>query len=137
MNRTLAIFLAFLMLLPAMATGESAYDAYAPAAARAVNALSDALWAEQRQLYIYKDFADSENHYTQKSKMWWNDESLVFDMDENWQDDPNSGFSCIRCSQMVEPDDWGGWMFLSGMLPEGGAARPHLTTGARRNRDWT
>lgn len=129
MNRTLAIFLAFLMLLPAMATGESAYDAYAPAAARAVNALSDALWAEQRQLYIYKDFADSENHYTQKSKMWWNDGSLVFDMDENWRDDPCSGFSCIRCSQMVEPDDWGGWMFLNGMLPEGGST-PALNDGS-------
>ncbi len=129
MKSALAILLVLILLLPMTAKGESAYDAYAPAAARAVTVLADTLWAEQQQLFIYKDFADSENHYTQKSKIWWNDESLVFDMDENWRDDPYSGFSCIRCSQMIETDDWGGWMFLSGMLPEGSSV-PVLNDGS-------
>ena len=129
MKRALAMVLVLMLFLPMMAKGDSAYDAYVPAAARAVTVLADSLWAEQRQLFIYKDFADSENHYTQKSKMWWNDESLVFDMDENWRDNPYSGFSCIRCSQMVETDDWGGWMFLNGMLPEGSSV-PVLNDGS-------
>lgn len=129
MKKALAVLLVLILLLPIMAKGESVYDAYAPAAARAVAVLADTLWAEQQQLYIYKDFADSENHFTQKSKMWWNNESWVFDMEENWRDNPYSGFSCIRCSQMVETDDWGGWMFLSGMLPEGSSV-PVLNDGS-------
>ena len=122
MRKYLAVLLTLAMLFltaaPA-AAGDDPYGAYAIAAARADNALADALWAEQQQVYVYKDFADSENHFTQKAKMWGKDRSLVHDMDENWRENPHSGFSCIRCEQTVVSGDWGGWLFLNGMLPEG------------------
>lgn len=129
-----AFLTALIMLLPAAApaaAGEGAYEAYAGPAEKAENALAEALWAEQQQLYVYKDFADSENHFTQKAKMWGKDGELVRDMNENWRDNPHSGFSCIRCEQVVTLQDWGGWLFLNGMLPEG-STTPVLNDGKTR-----
>ena len=128
MKKMLALLMVLLMVLPGMAAGEGVYDAYRAAAEKAENALADALWAEQQQLYVYKDFADSENHYTQKMKMWGYNESLVHDMNENWRENPHSGFTCIRCEQTVVADDWGGWAFVNGMLPEG-STQPVLNNG--------
>ncbi len=128
MKKLFAILMALMMALPALAAGEDAYAAYAGAAKKAENALADALWTEQQQLYVYKDFADSENHYTQKAKMWGMDGDLVRDMNENWRENPHSGFTCIRCEQVVVSQDWGGWLFLNGMLPEGSTV-PALNDG--------
>lgn len=98
---------------------EDPYDAFREAASRAEDALETRLTAETEVLYVYKDFGDTENHYTQKALMAGKDDSLVYPMDENWTEDPFSGTSCIRCSQETRPGDWGGWLFLNGYLPEG------------------
>ncbi len=83
---------------------------------------------ERRNIYVYRDFGDTENHYTQKALMAGMDASLVCDMNENWQENPYSGSSCIRCEQITHEGDWGGWLFLNGYLPEGSNV-PELNDG--------
>ena len=93
-------------------------------------ALSARLAAERECLYVYKDFDMSENHFTQKAKMYGGNSSNVKDMNENWQVNPYSGTSCIRCEQLTPYGNWGGWLFLSGYLPEGENV-PRLNDGSQ------
>ncbi len=91
-------FAAALLVLISVVThafAEDPYEQFYEAADRALESLTEQIWSEQQQLYIYKDFADSENHYTQKAKMSGLNAENVYDMDENWQTDPWSGKSCI------------------------------------------
>ena len=84
----------------------------------AVQALTDRLSESDGELYIYKNFASSVNHYTQKAKIFGQFGVNVHDLNENWTQDAVSG-SAIRCEQDTVLGDWGGWMFLNGRLPEG------------------
>ena len=105
---------------------EKAYDAQKDAA---LIALLDRLYAPEAALYVYKDFGLTDNHYTQKAKMAGSDPSLVKDMNENWQEDPCEGNTCIRCEQTTREGDWGGWLFLNGYLPRGESV-PRLNDGS-------
>ena len=118
-----------LAALSAPAGVEAETSAWQPAADKALQALENALDEQRASVYVYREFGDSQNHYTQKAKMWGFDETLVGDMDENWQESPAAGRSCIRCTQAVRPGDWGGWLFLNGWLPEGETV-PQLNDGS-------
>ena len=98
-------------------TSDSA--AYTKEKAAAISALTNRQKSERDTVYVYKDFSKTANHFTQKAKMAGKDDSLVKDMDENWQEDPYSGTSCIRCEVSTRIEDWGGWLFLNGYLPKG------------------
>ena len=98
-------------------TNDSA--AYTKEKAAAISALTNRQKSEQDTVYVYKDFSMTSNHFTQKAKMAGKDDSLVKDMDENWQENPYSGTSCIRCEVSTRIEDWGGWLFLNGYLPKG------------------
>ena len=129
MRKTIAVLLAlifFSFLCSTIAHGD--YEAYQPAEEKAVQALKSVLEEEKRNLYIYRDFGDTENHYTQKALVAGIDATLVHNMDENWRDAPYSGNSCIRCEQIIREGDWGGWLFLNGYLPEGSNV-PQLNDG--------
>ena len=76
-------------------TNDSA--AYTKEKAAAISALTNRQKSEQDTVYVYKDFSMTSNHFTQKAKMAGKDDSLVKDMDENWQENPYSGTS-------VDPD---------------------------------
>ena len=104
------------------------YERFRPAANQALAALENALAEEKDSVYVYRDFGDTANHFSQKAKMAGKDDSLVHDMDENWKENPHSGSSCIRCTQDTIPMDWGGWLFLNGWLEEGNI-QPQLNTG--------
>ncbi len=95
----------------------------------ALAALSGRMEEERETVYVYRDFGETDNHYTQKSKMAGIDSDLVKDMDENWQEDPHGGSSCIRCEQITTTGDWGGWLFLNGYLPKGETV-PSLNDGS-------
>ena len=95
----------------------------------ALAALSERMEKERETVYVYRDFGETDNHYTQKSKMAGIDSDLVKDMDENWQEDPHGGSSCIRCEQIAMTGDWGGWLFLNGYLPKGETV-PSLNDGS-------
>ena len=92
---------------------------YEDAKAAAVAALSDRFEEMRESVYVYRDYGDSENHFTQRSKMAGQYPESIYNMDENCADNPHLGSSCIRCSQNVSMRDWGGWMFLNGYVPEG------------------
>lgn len=102
----------------------------------AVAALSKRMAEPRDSVWIYRDFGVTENHFTQKAKMFGKDGELVKDMNENWRGDPDSetlvkpfeGDSCIRCEQVTVRGDWGGWLFLNGFLPKGETV-PHLNDG--------
>ena len=104
---------------PAPAPEISEASAYTKEKTAAVSALVKRLKDERDTVYVYKDFSTTSNHFTQKAKMAGQDGALVKDMDENWQENPYSGTSCIRCEVSTRIEDWGGWLFLNGYLPEG------------------
>ena len=99
MKKLLTVLAALSLLALPAAAGASGYGAYQPAADRALAALENALDEQRASVYVYREFGDSQNHFTQKAKMWGVDESLVEDLDENWQENPAAGRTCIRCSQ--------------------------------------
>ena len=105
------------------------YEKYRPAADLARGAMEQLFSDESHYVYVYKDFGDTENHFTQKAKMFGRDDFLVKDMNENWTDNPWRGSSCIRCEQTTLLGDWGGWLFLNGFLPEG-SSEPQLNDGS-------
>ena len=88
------------------------------AKAAAVNALSKRLASMEEHVWVYRDASDSENHFSQRAKMWGTDETLMHNPEDS-TDGPHSGSTCIRCSQAAGLSDWGGWMFLNGYVPEG------------------
>ena len=108
------------------------YAAYTPAKDAALNALKGALEEGRSCLYVYRDFGATGNHFTQKAKMFGNNGELVKNMDENWQNNPYSGRSCIRCEIGTQNKDWGGWLFLNGYLPTGETV-PRLNDGKQKN----
>ena len=108
------------------------YVAYTPAKEAALAALNGSLDESRACLYVYRDFGDTENHFTQKAKMFGRNGELVKNMDENWQGDPYSGRSCIRCEIDTEGKDWGGWLFLNGYLPAGETV-PRLNDGGQEH----
>ena len=121
-----AILLAAVVSEPACAADWK--DSYQSAADRAVGALEEVLDKENDVVYVYCDYSDTQNHFTQKAKIYGTNGGLFEDLDENWQDNPYSGSSCMRCAQKVLMDDWGGWLFLNGYIPEGSTS-PELNKG--------
>ena len=112
------LLLLALMLWPrAVRGGEYMYDATDLARDRALEALEERLEEEARFLYVYKDFGDTENHFTQKARVPAEDAGPVVDLDENCQDSPLLGDSCIRCNGRVPEGEEAGWLFLNGFLP--------------------
>ena len=108
---------------------DAVYSRFEESKKLALEALGSALEAARSSVYVYRDFGDTENHFTQKAKMSGTDGSLVMDMDEDWRNDPHSAPSCIRCQQITAGNDWGGWLFLNGVLNEGETV-PRLNDGS-------
>lgn len=96
---------------------------------KALSAIENVLREENESIWVYHDFGDTENHFTQKALMAGKDTTLVHNMDENWTENPCAGRSCIRCEQILREGDWGGWLFLNGWLPEDSNI-PQLNNGS-------
>ena len=119
------IIVTVVLMIPAAADPAGSFQTQKEAA---LSALSSRMAKEREAVYVYKDFGLTQNHYTQKAKMAGINYDLVMDMDENWQENPYAGSSCIRCEQLTREGDWGGWLFLNGWLPKG-ESTPHLNDG--------
>ncbi|MBR0404045.1 MAG: hypothetical protein IJI68_02410 [Eggerthellaceae bacterium] len=109
---------------------ETLVDTSATTRSTALNALEKRLDAMRSQLYVYKDFSDSLNHFTQKSMMWGKYRNCVKTPDENCKTKPHSGTSCIKFAHDTSATDWGGWEFYNG----GGKGLD--LTGATELRFW-
>ena len=94
------------------------YSVYQDAKDAAVAYLKTGL-AGDPYLYVYKDFSDVANHFTQRAKVDDGNSDYVYDMNENWQEDPYSGSSAIEVRVKTSGKSWGGWLFLNGYLPAG------------------
>jgi len=70
-------------------------------------------------LYVYSDFSSVLNNFTQKAKIDDGNSDYIYDMNENWQEDPYMGDSAIEVRAKTVGTSWGGWLFLNGYLPEG------------------
>ena len=75
----------------------------------AVKILADRLDDYRKDVYVYRDYNDAVNHYTQRARM-----GGLSEIEENCTIDPHSGNTCIRCSQEIYTGKWTGWMFLNG-----------------------
>lgn len=121
-------------------------DAYAQAKEAAVTALSNRLEGMREQLYVYRDFSDSENHFSQRIKLYGASPDEAHDLVEDCADNPHAGTSCIRCENETAAVSWSGWMFVNGYVPAGqndpvvndesDASRGMDLTGATELRFW-
>lgn len=107
---------------------EVTYDEYDEWKTAALDALQNRLMQYREDIYVYGDYAETHNHFTQKAKIWGSNANLVKNLDENWNEDAYAGTSCIRCQIDTKGKDWGGWMFLNGYLPAG-ETQPLLNDG--------
>ena len=126
--KKLAAMLAVLCAGTLLVSAAAGSGSFQPAADRALSALENALAEQNSRVYVYREYGDTENHFTQKAKMAGLDDSLAEDMDENWRENPGAGESCIRCAVATRPGDWGGWLFLNGWMAEGETV-PRLNEG--------
>jgi hypothetical protein len=78
--------------------------------------LGNSLKEYDKSLYVYKDFADGANYYTQKS--WMGD---GFDNVPRMREDfaGYKGVTGIACEIDFTEHSWGGYMFINGVLPAG------------------
>lgn len=97
--------------------------AYQAEKTNAVTALADRLDSYREEIYVYRDYNDSVNHYTQRARM-----GAYSSVEETCTDNPHSGKHCIRCSQTVRTGSWTGWMFLNGYQKK--HSSPGLNRGA-------
>jgi hypothetical protein len=69
-----------------------------------------------RTLYVYEDFASGANYYTQKAWMGssYNNVPAMDEAAEGY-----SGISGIACEIDLTKHNWGGYMFVNGVLSEG------------------
>jgi hypothetical protein len=104
------------------------YSSYIPSKDAAIAYLKKTLDESIYPLYVYKDFSDSANRFTQKAKIDDGHSDYVSDMNENWQEDPYSGSSAIEARVKTAGFSWGGWLFVNGYLPKGEEI-PHLSFG--------
>ncbi len=113
----MSIFVTAVMLFVICLSGCQSSLSYEDAKNKASTALSKELDNMRKNVYVYADFGDSRNAFSQKM-------ALVPELakqtgfDENWTVEPYSGKSCIRIKEVLYDKDWNGWAFLNGLWNE-------------------
>ena len=105
--------------IPAPLVNLLGIGATAPPAAQAdaANCLENRLTEMAKTVYVYQDFADGANNFTQKVWMGENNNDIP-SMDEAAAS--HSGTSGIAARLDLSKYHWGGYMFLNGSLKAGG-----------------
>jgi hypothetical protein len=100
----------------------------APEIDKAVQFIASQLDNNKTRLYVYKDFADGRNYFTQKAFMGDNfSEENIIAMNEQ-AEGAYSGETCIAATLDTDKEPWGGYMFLNGVL-KAGSTEPELDFG--------
>ncbi len=80
-------------------------------------------------MYVYEDFASSNNNFGVKAKICSEGgANLVSNLEEDDTANRYQGNSCLRAEIDFVGESWGGWLFTTGYLPEG-AQEPVLNFG--------
>jgi hypothetical protein len=104
------------------------YAAFAESRDAAVAYLQSRLSRDNGIVYVYKDFADAVNTFTQKAKIDDGNSSYVADLNENYFESALTENSVIEARVTTRGNSWGGWLFLNGYLPKG-ETTPKLSFG--------
>jgi hypothetical protein len=85
----------------------------------AIDFITSQLENNKTRLYVYNDFADGRNYYTQKAFMGDNyRQENIPEMNEA-AEGAYSGKTCISASIDLNKEPWGGYMFINGVLKAG------------------
>ncbi|MDR0974590.1 MAG: hypothetical protein LBL80_02730 [Ruminococcus sp.] len=85
----------------------------------AVGFISSQLEKNKTRLYVYNDFADGRNYYTQKAFMGDNYYAGNIPPMNEAAEGAYSGKTCISASIDLNKEPWGGYMFINGVLKAG------------------
>jgi hypothetical protein len=99
----------------------------APGVSAAAGFIGAQLAESEPFLYVYKDFADGRNYFTQKAFMSDSNKADVPSMDEA-AGAAHSGNTCIAAGLDFSKHAWGGYMFVNGVL-KAGQTTPELDFG--------
>jgi len=73
----------------------------------------------QERLAVYSDFDNPDNHFFYKAAFFSKDGLAYLPaMNEEWEDKVHDGRTAIQCQFEVRDNNWGGWYFQYGTLPE-------------------
>ncbi|MDR0559037.1 MAG: hypothetical protein LBG92_02635 [Prevotellaceae bacterium] len=93
----------------------------------ALNFLLNEIGMENRKRVVFRDFCDGATLYTQRAMTNSAGEKPVMD-----ETAPSPyGVSCIHINYRLKPEDWNGFMFITGKL-DAGSAKPALDFGDRQ-----
>jgi hypothetical protein len=93
-----------------------------------VQFIASQLLQSETRLYVYNDFGDGRNYYTQKAFMGDNYNAANIPAMNEAADGAYSGLTCIEATLNVKKEPWGGYMFLNGVL-KAGSTVPELDFG--------
>jgi hypothetical protein len=116
-RRILSVFLVSVFMLPLLGCGgevsaENSSDT-------AVGFIASQLEKNKTRLYVYNDFADGRNYYTQKAFMGDNYRQENIPPMNEAAEGAYSGKTCISASIDLNKEPWGGYMFINGVLKAG------------------
>jgi hypothetical protein len=100
----------------------------AAASETAVQFIASQLEQSETRLYVYNDFADGRNYFTQKAFMGDNYNSANIPAMDEAAGGAYSGKTCIAATLNVNKEPWGGYMFLNGVL-KAGSTEPEADFG--------
>ncbi|MDR0355475.1 MAG: hypothetical protein LBJ64_07030 [Deltaproteobacteria bacterium] len=87
--------------------------------------IENSLAEHDRVLYVYKDFGDGVNHFTQKAWMGDNFRKIPVMREDSVGRDGTTG---LACEIFFKDHAWGGFMFLNGVL-KAGSVKPEPDFG--------
>lgn len=89
------------------------------------------------KFYVYDDYLSAGNHFAERALMCNpGDEASVPAMMEDWFENPATGLTCIRCEFRARRGNWGGWMFVNGVLRSAHVV-PELNWGDVPRAGWS
>jgi hypothetical protein len=120
-RRILSAFLVSVLMLPLCSCGNDilAVSTVIPSDGTAVGFIASQLENSKTRLYVYNDFADGRNYYTQKAFMGDNYRQENIPAMNEASDGAFSGKTCISASIDLNKEPWGGYMFINGVLKAG------------------
>ncbi|MDR0944365.1 MAG: hypothetical protein LBM41_07545 [Ruminococcus sp.] len=124
-KRILSILLASTLMLSLYACSN---DVQTVSESSAVQFIASKLEDKKTRLYVYNDFEDGQNFFTQKAFMGDNYGIYNIPVMNEASEGAYSGETCISASIDLKKEPWGGYMFINGILKEG-SSEPELDFG--------